>query len=62
MTWRELRSRIDASLRDDTEILGMRVRGDVKPATVIVWMTPRTLDPAVHTVGIVMSPEFGDRR
>ena len=40
----------------------MRVRGDVTPATVIVWMTPRTLDPAVHTVGIVMSPEFGDRR
>ena len=59
MQWRDLRERIDREFRDDTEILTMKIRGDVTPENVIVWMTPRTQGAA--TVGVVLSPDFSDR-
>ncbi len=61
MQWRELRERIDRDFRDDTEVLTMKIRGDVTPESVIVWMTPRTQDEATRTVGFVLSPDFSDR-
>lgn len=61
MQWRELRERIDRDFRDDTEVLTMKIRGDVTPESVIVWMTPRTQDAATRTVGVVLSPDFSDR-
>jgi len=63
MTLGEFVSRLrSAGFRDDTELLGMRVRGTTLPPDLIAWVTPRTTDPERHTVGIVMSPDFGDRR
>ena len=56
MTWDELRSRVDHSIRPDTEILAFHVRGTVEADDLIVWLSPRTRDPEVHTVAIITTP------
>ena len=56
MTWQTLRERVDRAIRPDTEILAFHVRGIVEVDELIVWMSPRTLDPGTHTVAIITSP------
>ena len=56
MTWKTLRERVDRSIRPDTEILAFHVRGTVEIDDLIIWMSPRTLDPSIHTVAIITSP------